>query len=546
MCARRHEYGDAVGGHLADARAAYERRDWLTACDAYRAALGEAPLGGEDLYAFANTYWWLGLIDEALPLLGDAHRALLAEGSSRTAALVALDTGYTFALRGEEAQASGWMGRASRLIEAEGDCVERGYLVYCDAEEALGMGDLARALALVDDVRDRGRRFGDPCLVALAALAEGRARIRQGRVRDGLALLDEAMVAAVSDELDPGWAGNIYCNLMLTCYELADWQRADEWTSVTARWCESMPGAGPFMGICRVHRAQVLHLRGEWERAEEEVRRVCDDLGDFHVAMVAEAHYQLGEVRRQRGDLDGAETAFADAHRLGRDPQPGLALLRLAQRRPSSAVAMVTRALAARDTPLDRVHLLPAAVEILVAGDVDRAAGAADELLALAQTYGTAGLEAQAAAAAGTVSLARGDARSAVAHLQTAVACWQRIGARYEAARARLLLARALSSAGDADSAAMESAAAARELEALGAAAPAGRSGRSRRDDGLSEREVEVLRLVADGCSNQEIAERLVLSIRTVERHLATAYQKLGLSGRGARAGAVRYVLDGN
>jgi DNA-binding CsgD family transcriptional regulator len=535
-----------VAGHLAEARTAYERRDWGAARDAYRSALGDAPLGGDDLYAYANTYWWLGQLDQALPILGDAHRALLAEGRPRTAALVALDTGYTLALRGEEAQASGWMTRAARLLDGEGDCAERGYLVYCDAEEAVSGTDLDRALALAGELREIGRRFADPCLVALASVVEGRVRIKQGSVREGMGLLDEAMVAALSDDLDPGWAGNIYCNLMLTCYEVADWQRADEWTSATARWCEAMPGAGPFMGICRVHRAQVLHMRGEWQRAEVEVRRVCEELATIDVGMVAEAHYQLGEVQRQRGDLDGAELAFADAHRLGRDPQPGLALLRLARGRPSSAVAMVTRALGGRHGPLDRAHLLPAAVEILVAaGDVDRAAAAADELGSLAKTYGTHGLDAQAAAAAGTVALAAGDAAAATRALQDAASTWRRVGARYEAARARLLLGRALELLGDADAAAMETSAATAELENLGVAPAPPRRGRVRREDGLSAREVEVVCLVADGCSNQEIADRLVLSVRTVERHLASAYQKLGLSGRGARAGAVRYVLDG-
>jgi DNA-binding CsgD family transcriptional regulator len=536
-----------VGGSLAEARAAYERRDWLRACDAYRAALVDESLSGEDLYCYANTYWWLGRLDEALPILADAHQALLREAAPRTAALVALDTGYTFALRGDEAQASGWMARAARLLEREGDCVERGYLVYCNAEEAVGVADVDHVLTLVDDVRDIGRRFGDPCLVALSAVLEGRVRIKQGSVTEGMSLLDEAMVAALSDELDPGWAGNIYCNLMLTCYELADWQRADEWTSATARWCEAMPGAGPFMGICRLHRAQVMHMRGDWQRAEEEVRRVCEELATFHVTMVAEAHYQLGEVRRQRGDLEAAEMAFADAHRLGRDPQPGLAQLRLAQGRPASALAMITRALSGRDVPLDRAHLLPAAVEILVAaGAVDRAVAAGDELRSLAATYGTAGLRAQASTAAGIVALAAGDAGSATECLQEAVTIWRRIGARYEVARARVLLGRALALAGDADAAAMESRTATAELDALGVAAPGASGAGKRRDDGLSGREAEVLHLVADGCSNQEIADKLVLSVRTVERHLMSAYQKLGFSGRGARAAAVRYVLEGH
>lgn len=406
-------------------------------------------------------------------------------------------------------------------------------------------GDVDRAIELANEVREIGRRFDDPCLVALAALIEGRGRVMQGSVRDGMALLDEAMVAALSDDLDPGWAGNIYCNLMMTCYEIADWPRADEWTSATARWCEAMPGAGPFMGICRVHRAQVLHLRGDWERAEEEVRRVCDELAGFHVGMIAEGQYQLGEVRRQRGDLEGAEQAYTEAHRLGRDPQPGLALLRLAQGRPASAVAMASRTLAARSGPLDRAQILPAAVEILVAaGELDRAAAATDELRAVAEDYDTPGLRAQAATAAGRVALATGDVPVATAALQDAVARWRHVGARYETARARLLLSEALAKTGDADAAALEAKTARTELEALGVETRVRSRVRLGRDDGLSAREIEVLRLLADGYSNQDIADRLVLSVRTVERHLASAYQKLGLSGRAARANAVRYVLE--
>lgn len=527
---------------LREAHAAYGRRDWVVARECFRAARNVAPLSGEELYALANTHWWLGELDEAMPLLADAHRALLSEGQPRTAALVALDTGYTYALRGEEAQASGWLGRAARLLEDEGDCAERGYLLYCDVEEACAGDSLEAALAGAREVMAIGRRFGDRCLMALAALAEGRIRIRQGELAEGMALLDEAMVAAVSDDLDPGWAGNIYCNLMLTCWEVADWQRAEEWTRVTAAWCEAMPGAGPFMGICRVHRAQVLQLRGELAAAEAEVRRVCEDLAHFHVAMVGEARYQLGELCRQRGDFAGAQEAYAEAHRLGRDPQPGLALLRVAQGRPASGAAMVTRALNATTDRLARARLGAAAVEILLAaGEVEGAAAAADELCALAAECQTAGMRAAAAHAAGAVALARGDARGGCERLRDAVETWQRIGARYDAARARLVLAQCLVALGDADGAAMETRTAAAELDSLGVPAP--RSAPARREDGLSRREAEVIGLVAEGMSNHEIAETLMLSVRTVERHLATAYQKLGLAGRNARAGAIRYVL---
>lgn len=531
---------------LAAAREASERRDWVVARDALMAARATATLGGEELYALGNCHWWLGALGEALPVLQDAYRAYLGEGAPRTAALVALDVGYTYALRGEEAQASGWLRRTTRLLEAEPDCAEQGFLVYIAFEDEWEAGDLDAALARAEEVQRTGSRFGEPNLCALGVLAQGRVLVRRGRVSEGMALLDEAMVAAVSDDLDPGWAGNIYCHLMLACYELADWQRAQEWTGVTARWCEAMPGAGPFLGICRVHRAQVLQAQGEWSAAEDEVLHVCDELAGFHVGMVAEAQYQLGDLRRQRGDEAGAEAAFAEADRLGRDPQPGRALLHLDRGRAAAAKAEIHRALAAAGPdPLARSRLLPTAVETAVAGgDLDAARAATAELESIAATYATAGLATQASRAAGALALAEGRPADAVDPLRDALAHCRRAQMPYDAALTHLLLAEAHERSGDREAAARERAIAESELARLGAAPPRASARRApARADGLTAREAEVLGLVADGLTNQEIAERLVLSIRTVERHLATVYRKLGLQGRNARAGAVRYAL---
>lgn len=535
-------WGPALGGvgaTLDTARAAAARRDWVAARDAF-AAVSEQ-LTADDLYAYGNCHWWMGDLATALPILQDAHRAYLAEGAPRRAALVAIDIGYWFALRGEEAQATGWMGRAVRLLDAEPDCAEKGYLVYIGFEDAWGANDLDTAMERGHQVHAIGSRFGEPNLCALGVLAQGRVLVKLGRVREGMALLDEAMVAAVSDDLDPGWAGNIYCHLMLACYELADWRRAQEWTDVTARWCQQMPGAGPFLGICRVHRAQVLQARGEWSTAEDEVVRVCAELDGFHHGMVAEAQYHLGDLRRQRGDLAGAEAAFAEADRLGRDPQPGRALLRLAQGDRSAARSEIEPACTAAGTdPLARARLLPARTPIAIAcGDLDTARAATAELEDVAARYGTPGLAARAALAVGELALAEARPADGVTALRAAVAACQRAQVPYEAALARRLLADAYDAVGHSDAARRERDLAAAELARLGAAtgpAPA-------RADGLTAREAEVLALLAGGLTNQEIADRLVLSVRTVERHLATVYRKLGLEGRNARAAAVRYAL---
>ncbi|CAN5327878.1 LuxR C-terminal-related transcriptional regulator [soil metagenome] len=477
---------------LVAAREAYRRRDWILARERFGTACEQAPLAADDLRALADCSWWLGDLDQALPAQQAAYRLYVDAGQPRPAAMMALETGYTLALRGEDAQASGWIGRAIRLLQDEPEAAEHGYLVYLDFEGALGAADLDAALAAALRVHSLGVRFGDPNLIAMGVLGQGRVLVKHGRVTEGMALLDEAMVAAVSDDLEPGWAGNIYCHLMLACHEIADLRRAGEWTRATARWCDSMPGAGPFMGICRVHRAQLLQVRGAWDEAEREVVRVCAELAHFHVSSVAEAHFQLGDLRRQRGDLPGAETAFRAAHGLGRDPQPGLALLRLAQGRAETAAASIRIALAAAaPDPLARARLLPAAVEIGIAiGDVERASDASAELAAIARSYDTGGLAAVASHARGAVLLAEGGAEQALQQLREALRLWQGLAAPYEAARVRVLMARACEALGDGDTATLERAAARAEFVRLGAppypgtAAPA----RGARTDGLTQR----------------------------------------------------------
>jgi ATP/maltotriose-dependent transcriptional regulator MalT len=528
---------------LARGRDAFARRDWLEARDAFQAARELGGLAASDLYSLADAAWWLGLIDEFIAAAEDAYTLFLREDDNRHAASTAMAIAYTLSLRGEEARASGWMNRGLRLLEGLPECPEHGYLLYMDLEGAVAASDVDRAIGLAREIAEMGRRFDDPNLRALALLGEGRALLKGGDVARGMALLDEAMLAAVSDDLDPSWAGNIYCHLILACYELADLKRAGEWTEATMRWCESMPGAGPFMGICRVHRAQVLQARGEWSKAEREAARVCRELEHFHVSIVAEAYYQLGEVRRQRGDLAGAEQAFRQAHERGRDPQPGLALLRLAQGRVDAAMASLDAALGVEHDRLARARLCAAMVEVaLAAARFDTARAAAAELAETARTYGTSGLQAPALHARGAVLAADEKAAEAVPVLRAAFRCWQELSAPYDAARVRLLLAEALERLGDADSAALERDAAAAAFAALRATGDAG-AGPRRIPGGLTPRELEVLLHAARGLSNSDIADALVISIRTVERHLATAYQKLGFGGRNARAAAISFVL---
>ena len=428
-----------------------------------------------------------------------------------------------------------------RQLEGLSESAAHGFLGWVDFETALASGAYDGALECARTAAVLGARFDEPNLRALGILGEGRVLVRQGRVAEGMALLDEAMLAAMSPELNPTWAGTIYCHLMVACHELADLRRSAEWTRATKAWCESMPGAGPFLGVWRVHRAQALAMQGEWEAAESEVRRVCEDLPHFDVGMVAEAHYELGEARRRRGDLTGAEESYREAHRRGRDPQPGLALVRLALGNPEAAAAAIDAFLETERDRLARVRHVAASVEVALAlNDLECADRDCEELEATAAVFGTSGLQAIAAHMRGATLLSHGQASEAVPVLRRAFHSWHELPAPYEAARVRELLAVAAGALGDHDTASLEREAATAVFRALrregarpGEAAPAG----------LTPRELEVLLLAAEGRSNADIAETLVLSVRTVERHLATVYSKLGFAGRNSRAAAVSFAL---
>ncbi|MEX0754900.1 MAG: LuxR C-terminal-related transcriptional regulator [Actinomycetota bacterium] len=525
---------------LAAAREAFEGRDWRGARELFTGVREQGTtLTADDVYALAECAWWLGLIDEALSDYEAAYRLYLHGEQPGKAAGSALDLAISLFLRGDEAMGSGWMRRAQRLLEDQPEGVEHGYLLYFGVEGALGgtVGDGVREQA--QQVQEFGRRHHDPNLVAVGVLSEGRVLIKRGHVAEGMALLDEAMLAALSDELAPAMAGNIYCNLISACHELADIRRAGEWVEATEDWCERLPDAVLFTGICRVHRAQLLHLQGSWDRAEREAARVCEDLAEIHVASVAEAHYEIGEIHRLRGDLAEANGAYARAHGLGRDPQPGLALLRLAEGRIQDAVTSVRAALAAlADEPLPRAPLCAAQVEIALAiGDGATARAASEELDRAAVTYGTSGLRAAALRGRGAVLLGEGNATEALPPLREALALWHDLGAPHDAARVRELLAVAYTAMGDADAAGREYEAATTAYARLGAKLDAERvaahgSAGPPIPGGLTDREVEVLSLVATGRTNRDVADVLVLSEKTVARHLSNIFAKLGVSSR--------------
>lgn len=523
---------------LAMARAAFADHRWADARAAYLALRAKAPLSASDAEAFAEAAWWEGSIDESLAGFEDAYRLYLQgdKPAPRSAAMLALDIGFSWFLRGEEAIGSGWMSRAHRLLEDEGNCVERGYLDAVDVDQAIAEARYDDAVALAIEIATTAERFGDETLCAFARVGEGIARIRRGDVAEGLRVLDEAMLPVVAGRVRPTYAGNIYCQLMSICVELADLRRAQQWTDTTARWCEGFSSAVMFMGVCRVHRAQLLTVRGEWDLAEAEIAIVREQLAAMNVIAVGLASYELGEVRRMRGDLAGAEAAFAEARDFGCDPLPGLALVMCEQGRHAEALDALRRADHSLTDELARTRLWPAMVEIAIeSGELDVAEEACRRLQDAAAKFASSGLLASAAVATGRVQLAAGDHQAARHALTDALQRWQSLGSPLQTAEVHLLLAQTHDALGDARSASEARFAAKNLRRTMGIAADRRVTDR-RRADGITAREVEVLELVARGLSNRAVAEALVLSEKTVARHLSNIYTKIGVSSRTAAA----------
>ena len=510
-------------------------------------------LDDDELEQQAIAAYLAGRVGDALGALQQAQQLHARQGEHRRAARDAFWLGFLLLSRGELAQGSGWLARARRLLENEPpDCPEQGYLLVPVALEQVQAGDPAAARQTAARAAVIGRQAGDPDLAALATFLQGAAAVIGGDVAAGLTLLDEAMVSVVAGEVSPQTAGLVYCGVIDVCQEVAELRRAREWTEALTDWCDSRPGMVTFTGQCLVHRAELLRLGGAWAEAVEAARRAAERLveADDEPA-VGGACYQQAEAHRVLGQLEAAEAAYRQAASRGREPQPGLALLRLAQGRTDAAEAAMRRALGETGDRLARARLLPAAVEILLAaGDTAGAGEAADELARTATAYGTQALTASAGHAKGAVLLAAGDPGAAVPALRAAWRAWRELEAPYEAARTRVLLGLACRALGDEDAAAMELDDARAELARLGAAPDLERferlagPGPDRAAGGLTGRELQVLRLVAAGETNHAIASALHLADKTVDRHVTNIYAKLGVSSRAAAtAYAYRHQL---
>lgn len=451
-------------------REAARRHAWREAYERLQTADQAGRLEADDLESLAEAAWWNGRSDECIGARERAYTLHLEAGRPRRAALLATSLAKEQIGRGAAAIGQAWLNRAQRLLQDEPPGVEHGYLIRLRAMLAVeGEGGLDRSLELARETLEIGTRFGNRDLMALGLQDQGRALIAKGQLAEGMALLDEAAVAALSGELQPYTTGVIYCNLIDQCQALADYGRSREWTEAASRWCDRMAIAG-FPGMCRVHRAEVIGLRGAWREAELEAKNAFDELRNFNLAYAAEAQYVIGETRLWRGDLAEAKDAFRQAHELGRDPNPGLALLHLAEGRVEAAATAIRRSLANRRQPLGRARMLPAQLAIAVAAD-DRATAEAiaRELNETAKTYPTSALKAQALTADAVVSTMAGDTEAAVRHLCEVLTLWRQVEAPYEEAKARVALASAYRAGGDADGAVLELQAARAAFNRLGA-----------------------------------------------------------------------------
>jgi len=462
--------GIAQGSPIEAAKAAFARRAWHDALELFAEADRATTLSPDELRAYAEVAWWCGKPDDAIGILERAYARFLESGDRETAALTALELCDYNGNRRADTLSAAWLARAEKILDTPRDSKAYGTLLLRRARDAGDRGDLRTAIGTMKDAVALGERIGDRDIQALALMYQGLMHVATGDVRGGMPLVDEATMAAVSGDLGLMTAGIVYCCTISACRDISDHRRASDWTEAAHRWCERQSVTG-FPGVCRVHRAEITALRGALAKAEQEARVACDELMKFQITPIAaEGFYEIGSIRLRMGDLPAAEEAFRQAHEMGRSPEPGLSLIRLAEGKAQVANASLKRAVAADGSRPGRARLLPAQVDAAIAaGDLDTARRAADELADIADAFGTEASHACKHLARGAVLLAEGDAAAADVELRRALDAWKSIDAPYEVSRVRMLIAAAARASGDEDAAKLELASAKATFERIGA-----------------------------------------------------------------------------
>lgn len=523
-------------------RAAYRRIAWDDTYSLLCRADASAELDADDLETLAEAAYFTGNVDHSVDVRTRLYTIRVRSGANQDAAMCAYRIHLVLALRGDMSPAMGWLSRAQRLLRQEEECTAHGYVCLAESFGNYLAGNLDGSLALARRASGIGEKFADPDLFNVGLHLAGRAMVALGDISGGVGLLDEAMVAVSTHEVRPVSCVWIYCSSIDVCSEMADFGRARAWTSEFERWVGANPGATPVSGSCRMHRSRIMREHGSWTQAEREARRACVDQNGTVALDAGQAWYQIAEIRRLVGDVSAAEEAFERAGAFGWEVQPGLALLRAAQGRCETALAGLARALAERPSDtLVKGRMLPARAEIaILSGNLELARAAVEDLTAVAHSS-LPSVRAAAAHAAGALRFAEGDPAAALPELRAAVQIWGDLGLPYEPARSRMLIGRACAAIGDEDSARLEWDSCRAVFDRLGALPDLAEAERllgcarpQQLPGGLSAREVEVLRLVAAGLSNQAVAEELSLSAKTVARHLSNIFGKIGVTTRAA------------
>ena len=532
---------------LEHGRACYDRGAWHEAFEALRLADQAVPLDCDDLQRLGTAAYLLGHELEFERYFDRLCHVELEHGRAENAARAAFWLGLTLLFRGESAHSNAWIARGQRLI-AQHDCVEQGYLSLPGTERILREGHAATAQARAATAALIGERFGDADLVAMARHVEARALIEQHQIAAGLDLLDEVMLPVVAGELSPITTGLMYCSVLAACTGVCALSRAREWTFAFSRWCDRHSEPVAFSSTCLVHRAEVLRSQGAWSDALEDACRACDRAGRGGQKPPPDALYQQGEIHRLRGEHTEAEEAYRAASQLGYDPQPGLALLRLAEGQIETACAALRRVLHSTTREPERARLLPSCIEVLLAaGKKTDARDAWRELCELSEALDATALRAAAAQAEGAIELAEGRPDAALGPLRRAFEWWAHLDVPYEAACVRVMIARACDALHDQETTRLELTAARAVFEQLCARADLRRvdhmtgTPASHARTKLSPREQQVLRLIATGSTNKVIAGRLSVSERTVDRHVSNILTKLGVP---TRAAAIAFAYE--
>jgi DNA-binding CsgD family transcriptional regulator len=521
----------------------FRNQNWANVYFELSKELREKSLEAKDLEKLAIAAYLIGKDTESDDYWTQAHHEYLEHNKKTEAARCAFWLGFKLMFKGERARGSGWISRAGTILkDGKIDSVMSGYLLIPVALKNMGEGDFAKAYELFNQVLDTSDRFDDPDLKTLGRLGRGQALIRLGETRNGVGQLDEAMAAVEAAEVSPIVAGIVYCAVIEACQEIYDLRRAQEWTSALSRWCESQPDLVPFRGQCLVRRAEIMQLHGTLKDAMNETQKACELLTQSSGEPAAgEAFYRKGELHRIRGEFTKAEEAYQNANKWGRHPQPGLALLQLGRGQTEAAKKMILQFYNENQDRLKRTRILSAYIEImLAANEIRLAREATEELTNTATEFDTPYLHAISIHAHGSVLLAEGNPQEALNVLREAWSSWEKLEAPYESACTRVNIALACRELNDMETAKMEFEAAKWIFQRLNAVPDINRvdsfvhQNAPDNKHGLTPRQLDVLRHIAAGKSNKEIAEKLYISSRTVERHVSDLFNKLNVSSRAA------------